>query len=87
MLFFSTEKFDSLLRHGIDWLQSIGCIVFDEVHMLGDMSRGPTLELLITKLSTMCDAQMIALSATIGECGRDSEMDEAQSLWRAITGR
>lgn len=66
MLFFSTEKFDSLLRHGIDWLQSIGCIVFDEVHMLGDISRGPTLELLITKLSTMCDAQMIALSATIG---------------------
>ncbi len=66
MLFFSTEKFDSLLRHGIDWVQSIGCIIFDEVHMLGDMSRGPTLELLITKLSTMCDAQMIALSATIG---------------------
>ncbi|MDE1870799.1 MAG: DEAD/DEAH box helicase [Candidatus Micrarchaeota archaeon] len=66
MLFFSTEKFDSLLRHGIDWLQSIGCIIFDEVHMLGDMSRGPTLELLITKLSMMCDAQIISLSATIG---------------------
>ncbi|MGD0510768.1 MAG: helicase-related protein, partial [Candidatus Micrarchaeaceae archaeon] len=63
---FSTEKFDSLLRHGIDWIQSIGCIVFDEVHMLGDLSRGPTLELLMTKLSIMCDAQIIALSATIG---------------------
>ena len=24
MLFFSTEKFDSLLRHGMDWLGSIG---------------------------------------------------------------
>ncbi len=69
MLFFSTEKFDSLLRHGIDWLQNIGCIIFDEVHMLGDLSRGPTLELLITKLSIMCDAQMIALSATIGNAG------------------
>ncbi len=66
MLFFSTEKFDSLLRHGMDWLGSIGCIVFDEVHMLEDSSRGPTLELLITKLSMMCDAQMVALSATIG---------------------
>ncbi len=66
MLFFSTEKFDSLLRHGVDWMQSIGCIVFDEVHMLGDISRGPTLELLMTKLSIMCDAQVIALSATIG---------------------
>ena len=66
MLFFSTEKFDSLLRHGMDWLSSIGCIVLDEVHMLEDPSRGPTLELLITKLSMMCDAQMVALSATIG---------------------
>lgn len=66
MLFFSTEKFDSLLRHGIEWLQSVGCIVFDEVHMLGDISRGPTLELLMTKLSIMSDSQMIALSATIG---------------------
>jgi helicase len=66
MLFFSTEKFDSLIRHGIDWMQSVGCIIFDEVHMLGDLSRGPTLELLITKLSVLCDAQIIALSATIG---------------------
>ncbi|MEM0149999.1 MAG: DEAD/DEAH box helicase, partial [Candidatus Micrarchaeaceae archaeon] len=50
MMFFSTEKFDSLIRHGITWLHSIGCIVFDEAHMLGDTSRGPTLELLMTKL-------------------------------------
>ncbi|MGC8652281.1 MAG: DEAD/DEAH box helicase [Candidatus Micrarchaeia archaeon] len=66
MIFFSTEKFDSLLRHGINWLHSIGCIVFDEVHMLGDTSRGPTLELLMTKLKETTGAQMIALSATIG---------------------
>ena len=44
MLFFSTEKFDSLLRHGVNWLDSVGCMVFDEVHMIGDSSRGPTLE-------------------------------------------
>ena len=69
MLFFSTEKFDSLLRHGIDWLDSIGCIVFDEVHMLDDSSRGPTLEILMTKLANICDAQIIALSATIANCG------------------
>ena len=68
MLFFSTEKFDSLLRHGINWLDSVGCIVFDEVHMIGDSSRGPTLEVLMTKLATTCDAQIIALSATIANC-------------------
>ncbi len=66
MMFFSTEKFDSLLRHGINWLGSVGCIVFDEVHMIGDSSRGPTLELLITKLFSTSRAQLIALSATMG---------------------
>ncbi len=78
MIFFSTEKFDSLLRHGIDWLQSIGCIIFDEVHMLGDASRGPTLELLMTKLSMTCDAQAIALSATIGNAEEIAEWAKAE---------
>ncbi len=66
MIFASTEKFDSLMRHGIDWLESIGCVVFDEIHMLGDISRGPTLELLIARIKETSDAQIIALSATIG---------------------
>ena len=68
MLLFSTEKFDSLLRHGVNWLDSVGCMVFDEVHMIGDSSRGPTLEVLMTKLATTCEAQIIALSATIANC-------------------
>ncbi|MDE1824861.1 MAG: DEAD/DEAH box helicase [Candidatus Micrarchaeota archaeon] len=63
----STEKFDSLIRHGADWLDSVGCMVFDEVHMLGESGRGPTLEILITKLRRLCkQTQMVALSATIG---------------------
>ncbi len=66
MIFVSTEKLDSLIRHKINWLPEVGCIVFDEIHMLGEPGRGPTLELLITKLSSMTDAQLIALSATIG---------------------
>jgi len=87
MIFFSTEKFDSLLRHGVDWLQSVGCIVFDEVHMLGDVSRGPTLELLMTKLSMMSDAQMIALSATIGnpeEIAQWAKAELVQSEYRPV---
>ncbi len=63
----STEKLDSLIRHGADWLDSIGCVVFDEVHMLDDSSRGPTLEILMTRLKRVArDSQIIALSATIG---------------------
>ncbi len=67
IVFASTEKFDSLIRHGVDWLDSVGCIVFDEVHMIGESGRGPTLEILITKLKRLCkDTQILALSATIG---------------------
>lgn len=67
IIFASTEKFDSLIRHGIEWLYKVGCIVIDEVHMLDDLNRGPTLEILITKLRRYCkDVQIVALSATIG---------------------
>ncbi len=67
IIFVSTEKFDSLIRHGLDWLDNVGCVVFDEVHMLDDAGRGPTLEVLITKLRRLCEhAQLLALSATIG---------------------
>jgi helicase len=66
LLFVSTEKFDSLIRHKIDWIDEIGCVVFDEVHMLDDTNRGPTLEVLITKLKNIPTIQIIALSATIG---------------------
>ncbi|MGC8648291.1 MAG: DEAD/DEAH box helicase [Candidatus Micrarchaeia archaeon] len=73
LIFMSTEKFDSLIRHGINWLDSIGCIIFDEVHMIGDASRGPTLELLITKLKDTTRSQIVALSATIGNAEEIAE--------------
>jgi len=75
----STEKFDSLIRHGIGWLADIGCIVLDEVHMLGDPERGTLLEVLITKLKRTCkDAQFIALSATIGNANEIAEWLKAE---------
>ncbi len=80
MVFVSTEKFDSLIRHGVDWLANIGCLIFDEVHMLGDMSRGPTLEILITKLMSSCKAQIIALSATIGNAKEISKWLDAKLI-------
>ncbi len=67
IIFVSTEKLDSLIRHGLEWLDNVGCVVFDEVHLLDDVGRGPTLEVLITKLRRLSEhAQLIALSATIG---------------------
>ncbi len=67
IIFVSTEKLDSLIRHGIKWLDEIGCVVIDELHMLGEFGRGPALEILITRLRRTCaDSQFIYLSATIG---------------------
>ncbi len=87
MIFVSTEKLDSLMRHGVEWLGDVGCIVFDEIHMLGDPSRGPTLELLITKLRSMSGAQVIALSATIGNADEIAKWIDAelvQSNYRPV---
>ncbi len=88
IIFVSTEKLDSLIRHGISWLDSIGCIVIDELHMLGELGRGPTLEILITRLRRLCkDAQIIGLSATVGnaeELARWLDAELVRSEYRPV---
>lgn len=77
----STEKLDSLIRHGVNWLDNIGCIVIDEIHMLDEEGRGPTLEILISKLKRMCpNAQMLALSATVGNSKELAEWMSAELI-------
>ncbi len=61
----SNEKCDSLLRHSSPWFMDVGIIVVDEVHMINDTDRGPTLEIVLTKLRKLNNAQILALSATI----------------------
>ncbi|MCD6575550.1 MAG: DEAD/DEAH box helicase [Nanoarchaeota archaeon] len=62
----SNEKLDSLMRHNIPWIREVNTIVIDEIHVLDQPDRGPTLEILITRLKEFCkNAQIIALSATI----------------------
>src|ERR1017187_689052 len=66
LLILTNEKFDSLLRHGIPWLPDVGLFVSDEVHLAGSGDRGPTLEMILTKVIHLgLDAQLISLSATI----------------------
>lgn len=63
----TAEKLDSLIRHHVPWLSSIAVVVVDEIHLLNDTSRGPTLEILITLLRQLLPkSQFIGLSATIG---------------------
>ncbi len=61
----TSEKLDSLLRHGVNWLTNIGLVVVDEIHLLDSPQRGPTLEIVITRLMETAKPKILGLSATI----------------------
>jgi helicase len=62
----TSEKADGLLRRGSPWLDRLGVVVADEVHLLRDPERGPTLEVSLTRLRRRYpDLQIVALSATV----------------------
>ncbi len=62
----TNERFDSIMRHKVSWLSSVGLFIADEVHLAGNDSRGPTLEMILTKVRYLgLDAQIVSLSATI----------------------
>ncbi len=62
----TSEKADGLLRRGSPWLDRLGVVVADEVHLLRDPERGPTLEVSLTRLRRAYPSlQVVALSATV----------------------
>ena len=66
VIIMTNERFDSILRHGVSWLDSVGLFISDEVHLVGEAHRGPTLEMILAKILRFAsNAQVIALSATI----------------------
>ncbi len=66
LIILTAEKLDSLLRHRVSWLSEVKTVIIDEIHLLNDPTRGPTLEVIITLLKTLIQPQLIGLSATIG---------------------
>ena len=63
----TAEKLDSLIRHDCPWLAQVKIVIVDEIHLINDPSRGPTLEILVTILRQVHPSiQIIGLSATIG---------------------
>ena len=66
VLILTNEKMDSIIRHGAEWVEEIGLVVTDEVHLIGDENRGPTLEMILTQLKLLdTKPQIVGLSATI----------------------
>ena len=45
----TNEKADSLLRHRAKWMNEVSLAVADEVHLLNDSERGPTLEVVLAR--------------------------------------
>ncbi len=84
----TTERADSLIRHKPDWLKDVCIIVVDEIHLVNDSHRGPTLEMVIAKIRHLLpSAQIIALSATISnadELAQWLDADLVKSNWRPV---
>lgn len=84
----TSEKLDALIRHNTPWLKYVKAVVVDEIHLLNDPGRGPTLEILLTILREMIkDVQVIGLSATIGnpeELAKWLDAELVKDRWRPV---
>jgi len=84
----TNEKSDSLLRHRTKWMDEISLVVADEVHLLNDAERGPTLEVVLARLMQVNpNIQILALSATINNVDEIAAWLKAEHVtteWRPI---
>lgn len=84
----TTEKFEALSRRASlkDVIDRVGCLIIDEVHLVGDPTRGATLEALIARLRAAEDStRIVALSATVSNAEELAEWfhaDLVRSTWR-----
>jgi helicase len=84
----TTERADSLVRHRAEWINDVGIVVADEIHLINDSKRGPTLEMVLAKLTQIKkEIQVVALSATISNANQIAEWLDAELVkdtWRPV---
>jgi len=84
----TNEKVDSLIRHRARWIGDVSLVVADEVHLLQDGERGPTLEVALARLKHINpNLQILALSATVRNADEVAEWlkgDYVATSWRPI---
>ena len=84
----TSEKADSLMRNGASWIKDLQVLVVDEIHLLDSANRGPTLEMIITKLRKLNPKmQIVGLSATVANSREVADWLHAElisSEWRPI---
>lgn len=88
LLIVTAEKLDSLIRHDKSILENIGLVIADEIHLLNDEKRGPTLEVLLSIFKAKYSRiRIIGLSATIGnakEIAQWLKADLIEDNWRPV---
>ena len=84
----TNERYDSIMRQRVGWTSSVGLFIADEVHLAGNDSRGPTLEMILTRIRHLgLDVQLLALSATISNTETISRWLGSASIeldWRPV---
>ncbi|NLE05592.1 MAG: DEAD/DEAH box helicase [Crenarchaeota archaeon] len=84
----TNEKADSLLRHRAKWMEDVSLVVADEVHLLNESERGPTLEVVLARMLQINQKmQILALSATMGNVNEIAQWLKAQYVitdWRPV---
>jgi len=84
----TNEKVDSILRHRPLWIGEVTTVVADEIHLLTEPERGPTLEVVLTRLLEINPKiQIIALSATVRNADEVAQWIRAFPIttdWRPV---
>ncbi|MEM3513344.1 MAG: DEAD/DEAH box helicase, partial [Thermoplasmata archaeon] len=83
----TAEKADALLRHHNSLLEDASIVVADEVHLLADCDRGPTMEILLTNFLLRKNVQIVALSATVNNSAELAAWLDAEHIsmnWRPV---
>jgi ATP-dependent DNA helicase len=87
----TTEKFEAMCRASSlrEALAEVGCLIVDEIHLLGDTERGPVLEALLARMrgdgTTGSGLRIVGLSATVSNAGQLADWLGARLLrvaWR-----
>ncbi|MEM3799197.1 MAG: DEAD/DEAH box helicase [Thermoprotei archaeon] len=84
------EKCDSILRRRAteSWIAETSVVVADEIHLVGDPSRGPTLEVVLTRLKKINPKiRFLSLSATISNASQIADWLSSRlvvSDWRPV---
>ena len=86
IIILTNEKMDSILRHESNWIFDVGLFIIDEIHLLTERERGPTLEIILTKIKLMPQRpQIIGISATVSNSDEIADWlkcEPIQSKWR-----